>query len=251
MTTVPDPPAPAPMVECVDVRVAYGRQVVLDAVNFTLRPGITCLVGRNGAGKTTLFRILAGILRPAAGRVRLHGGDPFSHPRLKQTVGYLTHRPSLHRRLTVEENLRFWARVLGLDWRAIAPDVGDLAQRFGLRGLFGKVAGALSHGQQQRVAIARLLLARPSVILMDEPASGLDALAIRELNALVMGLAAEGAAVLYATHALDEAIRLGGDLLLLAKGTALPLERGAETQGDRQALEDRLLHRLVEPGGPS
>ena len=249
-STMPSP-ALAPAVACHDVGVAYGRQVVLDHVDFALQPGITCLVGRNGAGKTTLFRALAGIVRPTAGRVRILGGDPFSEPWRKQAVGYLTHRPSLHQRLTVEDNLRFWSRVLGLDWQANAPHLERLATRFGLEGLFGRPAGKLSRGQQQRVAIARMLLAQPPVVLMDEPATGLDALAIRELHTLVLELAADGVTVLYATHALDEAVRLGGRFLLLANGTALHLDRLPGGASDPRHVEDQLLERLAALGPES
>ena len=227
--------APAPAVACHDVRAAYGGNLVLEGVDFALQPGITCLVGRNGAGKTTLFRALAGILRPAAGEVRILGGDPFTQPWRKQAVGYLTHRPSLHQRLTVEDNLRFWSRVLGLDWQANAPHLDRLATRFGLASLFGRPAGKLSRGQQQRVAIARMLLAQPPIVLMDEPSTGLDALAIRELHSLVLELAADGVTVLYATHAIDEAVRLGGSFLLLANRTALPLDRPLGAASDPRA----------------
>ena len=223
-------------VECQDVRVRYGRKLVLDRVQFQLRPGITCLIGRNGAGKTTLFRVLSGILRPESGRVLLQGVDPFAQPAHKQAVAYLTHRPSLYPQLTIEQNLQFWARVLGLDWPAHAARAHGLARRFGFAHKLGLRAGTLSRGQQQRVAIARLLLAQPSVILMDEPATGLDALGIRELHDLVHELAAEGVSAIYATHALDEAVRLGGQFLLLAGGKAIHLDRREEELAGAEAV---------------
>ena len=224
------------VVECQDVRVRYGARVVLDRVQFQLRPGITCLIGRNGAGKTTLFRVLSGIVRPESGRVRLQGTDPFSQPAHKQAVGYLTHRPSLHPQLTIAQNLQFWARVLGLDWHAHAARAHGLAERFGFADKLDLRAGTLSRGQQQRVAIARLLLAQPSVILMDEPATGLDALGIRELHELVRELASEGVSAIYATHALDEAVRLGGQFLLLAGGAAIHLDRAQEEVAGQEAV---------------
>ena len=240
----------APRLACEAVTVELGRRLVLDEVTFTLAPGITCLIGRNGAGKTTLLRTLTGILPPRSGHVRIGGNDPFAEPACKREVGYLTHRPSLHQRLTVEENLRFWTRVIGLDWRANSPYLEALAERLGIRTLFGQAAGTLSRGQQQRVAIARTLLARPSIIVMDEPTTGLDALAIREFHAHVLELAADEVCVLLATHSLDEALRLGGNFLLLAEGRALHIDRTTTwaSDGPRELEEARLLELLADLG---
>ncbi|MET0381818.1 MAG: ATP-binding cassette domain-containing protein, partial [Burkholderiaceae bacterium] len=97
-----------PIVACKDLCLHDGRRTVLAHVQFQLGPGVTCIIGRNGTGKTMLLRALAGIVRPAAGQVLVHGFDPGEHPFARQAIGYLSHRPSLHGQLTVEQNLRFW-----------------------------------------------------------------------------------------------------------------------------------------------
>jgi len=219
------------VVECRDLQVRYGSRVVLDRVGFRLRPGITCLLGRNGAGKTSLFRVLCGIIAPSRGSVRTLGADPSQQPGHRQAIGYLTHRPSLYDRLSIEQNLAFWARVLGLPPSDARRQVHALATRLGFADRLHQRAGTLSRGQQQRVAIARLLLARPALLLLDEPTTGLDALAARELHDFVRELAREGVSAVYATHALDEAAALGDQFLLVAGGSARLLDDEAAEAG--------------------
>ncbi len=220
---------------------------MLGHVDVDINAGITCVIGRNGAGKTALLRVLCGVLRPTAGQVRVLGVDPFAAGPGRQAVGYLTHRPSLHPDLSVRDNLRFWARVLGLDWEENGDHVDELMRRFGLNAQLDLRAGALSRGLQQRVALARALMPRPKLILMDEPGTGLDAFALRELHALVDELADADVSAIYATHTLDEAVRLGDQFLVLAGGTALYVDRHTEPK-DPAVLAERLLQRLTSLG---
>ena len=233
-----------PVVQCRGLRVDRGGKTVLDHVDVEVKAGVTCLIGRNGAGKTTLLRVLCGILRPTGGHVRVLGADPFAAGPGRQAISYLTHRPSLHPDLSVRDNLKFWARILGLDWEENGDHVDELVRRFGLNHRLDLHAGALSRGLQQRVSLARALLPRPKLILMDEPGTGLDAFALRELHALVDELADAGVSAIYATHALDEAARLGDQFLLLAGGTALHIDRHTEPN-EPALLADQLLQRLT------
>ena len=229
----------AATIVCRGMTVGYGRTTVFEQASFRVGEGVTCLIGKNGAGKTTLFRVLAGIIEPRAGAVEVLGRDPFRDRTVRDSTGYLAHRPSLYRALTVEQNLRFWAKVSGLEWDTIAPRVAALVERFDLGVLLGKRAGALSRGQQQRVAIARMLLNSPKVVLMDEPSTGLDALAAKELHALVADIRRDGASVIYATHSLAEATELGDEFLLIANrsivalGTRETLRRSDEMRSVR------------------
>jgi ABC-2 type transport system ATP-binding protein len=231
---------------CRNVSAGYGGDDVLENVSFNIEAGITCLVGKNGAGKTTLFRVLAGIVAPRKGRVEVLGRDPHQEPCVKDRVGYLAHRPSLYKGLTVEQNLRFWAKVQGIEWSTLGTRVTQLFARFGLDALAGRKGGTLSRGQQQRVAIARMLLTGPALVLMDEPSTGLDAIAVDELHGLVREIRAEGATVVYATHSLPEAIQLGDRFLLIGNHDVVDLGPCAALRetGDAIAASQALLARL-------
>ena len=227
-------------VACRNLRAGYGGTHVFENASFHVGEGVTCLIGKNGAGKTTLFRILAGIIPPDSGTVELFGRDPFVDRDVKRYVGYLAHRPSLYSGLTAEQNLQFWAKANGLDWRAIAGRVAKLVESFALGPLLAKRAGALSRGQQQRVAIARMMLGNPRLVLMDEPSTGLDAVATHELHQLVDRIQREGASVLYATHSLPEATELGDEFLLIANKDIVCLGNRDSLRGASRGLTVRL-----------
>ena len=162
----------APAVALEGVGRAYGERVALRDVSFTLPAGATVAVfGANGAGKTTLLRILAGLLRPHAGRATVLGAElPRDAYRARGRTGLLAHEPLLYRDLTVRENLRFHARLHdGPEARA-----EELVERVGLRGRDDDPVRTLSRGMAQRAAIARTLLHEPELLLLDEPLANLD-----------------------------------------------------------------------------
>ena len=167
----------------------FGERVAVDDVSFELAPGeIFALVGPNGAGKTTTIRMLAGLIRPSAGTLRI-GDDTFSPqnaPRLRSRIGFLTETPGLWERLSVRRNLLVYARLHGLP----RPDeaVREALDTFGVLDRAGDLAGQLSKGLKQRVALARTLLHKPRVVLLDEPTAGLDPESAREVRELVLGL---------------------------------------------------------------
>jgi heme exporter protein A len=151
---------------------AYGERVALREVSFTLPPGATVAVfGANGAGKTTLLRILAGLLRPHAGRASVLGAElPREAYRARGRIGLLGHEPMLYRDLTVRENLRFHARLHGVDRARIEELVGQV----GLAARAGDPVRTLSRGMTQRAAICRAVLHAPELLLLDEPLANLD-----------------------------------------------------------------------------
>jgi heme exporter protein A len=162
----------APAVELEGVGRAYGERVALREVTLTLAPGATLAVfGANGAGKTTLLRILAGLLRPHAGRAAVLGAElPREAWKARGRVGLLAHEPLLYRDLTVRENLRFHARLHGVDLaRADA-----LTEQVGLGGRADDPVRTLSRGMTQRAAICRAVLHEPDLLLLDEPLANLD-----------------------------------------------------------------------------
>ena len=188
----------------------YGEREALKAVSLEAQAGeLVAIIGPNGAGKTTLLSILAGILRPDEGEVRAPSGE----------VGWVPQQAALYRRLTVEENLLLFARLEGRgDPRASTEEMLELA---GLRERRGGIVARLSSGNQQRINIAIGLLARPAVLLLDEPSVGLDPRQRARLWEFVSGLAGGGTTVIFSTHDIQEAERYGGRLLVLADGESL------------------------------
>jgi ABC-2 type transport system ATP-binding protein len=188
----------------------YGGREALRGISFSAAPGeLVAVIGPNGAGKTTLLSILAGILAPDGGAVELGGG----------AVGWVPQQAALYRRLTVEENLLLFARLeKHEDPRASTEQMLALT---GLGERRGEIVARLSGGNQQRINIAIGLLARPRVLLLDEPSVGLDPRQRARLWEFVSGLADDGTTVIFSTHDIQEAERYGGRLLVLADGEAL------------------------------
>jgi ABC-2 type transport system ATP-binding protein len=188
----------------------YGEREALRGVSFEAGAGeLVAIIGPNGAGKTTLLSILAGILKPNGGEIRIDGG----------AVGWVPQQAALYRRLTVEENLLLFARLEGHeDPRASTEEMLELA---GLGERRGEVVARLSGGNQQRINIAIGLLSRPAVLLLDEPSVGLDPRQRARLWEFVSGLAGRGTTVIFSTHDIQEAERYGRRLLVLADGESL------------------------------
>ena len=188
----------------------YDDRLALKGVGFQAGAGeVVALIGPNGAGKTTLLSILAGILAPDDGSVSRPPGE----------IGWVPQQAALYRRLTVEENLRLFARLEGL------PEPEEtVEQMLGTTALTERRSdqvGTLSGGNQQRVNIGIGLLARPPVLLLDEPSAGLDPRQRERLWEFVSGLAGGGTTVIFSTHNIQEAERYGRRLLVLADGEML------------------------------
>ena len=187
----------------------FGTRVAVDDVSFDLEAGqIFALLGPNGAGKTTTLRMLAGLIAPTSGAVRI-GGEQVtarSAGRLRAAIGFLTEAPGLWDRLTVRQNLITYAR-----WYRLAEPAGAVERALGLFGLRDRGddrTAQLSKGLRQRVALARTLLHDPRIVLLDEPTSALDPESARGVRELILRLRQEGRAVLMSTHNLDEVERI-------------------------------------------
>ena len=192
-----------------------GRVAVSD-VSFELAGGeILALLGPNGAGKTTTLRMLAGLIAPTSGEVRIDGRlvSARTASAARTGVGLLTESPGLWDRLTVRENLVTYARLYGL----ASPEqaVATQLERFSLTGRANDPTAQLSKGLRQRVALARTLLHDPPVVLLDEPTSGLDPETAHDVRALMEELRARGRAVLVSTHNLHEVERLADRVAIL------------------------------------
>lgn len=197
------------MLRAEGLRHAFGSIRALDDIGFTLPAGRTLAVfGPNGAGKTTLLRALAGLLRPQGGTVHVEGG--------RRAVGWIGHQSHLYGHLTVSENLRFWASLY--DVPAADQRVTEVMRLTGLADRAAQPVRSLSRGLTQRAAIARALVHDPSVLLLDEPFTGLDLAAAAEFRRLLADLAATGRAVVIATHNVEEGAELATDLAFQLRG---------------------------------
>jgi ABC-2 type transport system ATP-binding protein len=165
------------------LRHNYGNRTALEGVSFRVAPGeIYGLVGPNGSGKSTLFRILSTMMAPAAGSATVAGFDVVREPsQVRLHTGVVFQSQSLDKKLTVEENLRGQGHLFGLSGADLGARVAEAMERFGLAGRRAELVGALSGGQRRRVEVAKALLHEPQVVLMDEPSTGLDPGARREL----------------------------------------------------------------------
>ena len=217
----------APALSVRDLRVVRGGRTVIDGVSFDVARGsVTGLLGPSGCGKSTLMRAVVGVQVVAGGVVEVLG-RPAGSPQLRRSVGYVTQAPSVYADITVLENLRYFAAVLG----APAGDVDRVLDDVGLTDHADALCSRLSGGQEARVSLAAALLGDPEVLVLDEPTVGLDPVLRRDLWDMFARLAAGGATLLVSSHVMDEASRCER-LLLMREG-------GLLADDTPQALLDR------------
>ncbi len=206
------------MIETRELSKTFGFHTALDGVNLSVAAGErVVLVGPNGAGKTTLLRILATLERPTAGDLRLDGTDlTRAGGSFRQQIGFLSHQSLLYDDLTVEQNLAFYARMYEIE---NAPTrIEMLLSQTNLHHRAGDLVRTLSRGMQQRLAVARAVLHRPKLLLLDEPYTGLDPVAVDELTALLESVLDEGCTLLLSTHhPITEGV-VGKRVVVLLKG---------------------------------
>ena len=200
--------AVAPIVETENLAHRYGERLALSGVRFSVAPGETfALLGPNGSGKTTLFRILCTLIPPQEGRATIDGLDLATQPSdVRSRIGVVFQSPSLDKQLTAAENLRHHGHLFGLRGDALRSRTDELLSRVNLADRAGERVAKFSGGMRRRVEIAKALLTRPRVLLMDEPSTGLDPAARQDVwNLLREARQREGVTVLLTTHLMDEA----------------------------------------------
>jgi ABC-2 type transport system ATP-binding protein len=206
------------MLELRGISKSYGDRRALDDVSFEVRPGrLTGFVGGNGAGKTTAMRIALGVLAADAGDVVLDGAPVTAEDRRR--FGYMPEERGLYPKMKTREHIAYLARLHGYGKTDAAASATTLLARLGLGERLDDKVETLSLGNQQRAQIAAALVHGPEVLILDEPFSGLDPLAVDVVAGVLQERAAQGASVLFSSHQLDVVERLCDDLVIIAGGT--------------------------------
>jgi ABC-2 type transport system ATP-binding protein len=187
----------------------FGAFTAVEALSFSVRRGeIFGFLGSNGAGKSTTIRMLCGLLRPTSGTAAVGGIDVAADPEaVKRRIGYMSQRFSLYELLTVDQNIRFYGGIYGLDAARLAARRHFVLEMAGLRGRENTLARDLAGGWRQRLALGCAILHDPSVLFLDEPTGGVDPLSRRQFWRLIDSLSQQDVTVLVTTHYLDEAER--------------------------------------------
>ena len=225
------PPPGEPLLVLDGVHKRFGNVVALDQLDLAIRPGeVVGLLGHNGAGKTTTVRLLAGLLAPERGTVRVGGGDPVTDgPSVRGQMGVLPAALVVDARLTARQNLRFAADVFGVPRAELGTRIDAILALFELSDRADQKVGGLSSGLRQRLSLARVLLPDPEVLLLDEPTSALDPVAARQVRRALAKLAQDRSrTIVLCTHDLTEAELLCDRVVVLERGRVVADGRPVE-----------------------
>ena len=209
-----------PMIEARGLEKRFGDVVALAGIDFTVESGeVFGLLGPNGAGKTTAIRILTGLARADAGRLRIAGIDLIRHPRAAQhLIGVVPDESNLYPELTGLDNLCFCGGLYGMPRRAAEPRAEELLKAVGLAAAAHRKFAGYSRGMKRKLTIAAALMHRPPLIFLDEPTTGIDVSSAREIRRMLLDLRQEGTTVLLTTHYIEEAERLCDRIAFLVRG---------------------------------
>lgn len=213
------------LLQVINLVKKYGNRKVVNGVTFEINLGeIVGLLGRNGAGKTTTFKMTIGMLRPQAGKVYFNSKDVTRLPMYKRArygMGYLSQESSVFQKLTVEENLRAIIETLKLN-KAKQKELGHkLLAEFGLTNLARQLASTLSGGEMRRLEISRALVTSPSLILLDEPFSGVDPIAVSEIQEIIRRLKRKGISILLTDHNVRDTLAVTDRSYIIDEGKIL------------------------------
>lgn len=225
----------------------YGHFVAASELTFEVHKGeIFGFLGANGAGKSTTIRMLCGLLQPTSGTATVGGFDLLTQTdRVKQTIGYMSQRFSLYDDLTVEQNIRFFGGVYGLEGERLRERMDWVLGMADLRGREGSLARTLSGGWKQRLALGCAILHEPQIVFLDEPTGGVDPISRRNFWELINQLSANGVTVLVTTHFLDEA-EYCNDIILINAGALIA--SGSPTELKTEHIRTPLLEVTLGDG---
>lgn len=237
--------AVAPILQTEKLVKIYNGRAVVNGVDINCRRGeIVGLLGPNGAGKTTSFYMMVGLVRPNSGRVTFDGKDVTGfpmHQRARMGMGYLPQEESIFRKLSVEENLLAILETTELNRKQRKQRCEELLIQFGIEHVAKQTALTLSGGEKRRLTIARSLVTKPSMIMLDEPFSGVDPIAVSEIQQIVANLRDSGLAILITDHNVRETLSIVDRAYLIFEGRV-------ETQGTKDFLINDPVARRVYLG---
>jgi len=223
------------------LRKVFGSRVAVEKLDLTIHTGeVFGLLGPNGSGKTTTIRMLCGLMTPTAGSATVVGHDVIAHPeQVRRRIGYMSQRFGLYDDLTVAENMRFYASVYGLRGEVRRRRIAEQLNELGLVERAGQLAGTMSGGWKQRLALACATAHHPAMLFLDEPTAGVDPASRRLLWQWIYGLARLGTTILVTTHYMDEAERCER-LAFLSRGHLIAVGTVEEvlTQFAQPTIED-------------
>jgi ABC-2 type transport system ATP-binding protein len=224
----------------------FDKQTAVDGLDISIAQGeLHAILGPNGAGKTTTLRIVAGLLRPDAGSVRVMGHDVMTHPEdAKRVLAFLPDDPLLYAKLRPMEYLEFVAGLWSLDPALARSRAWELLEWLGLADRTGELIEGFSRGMRQKLALAGALIHEPRVMILDEPLTGLDAAAARQVKDLLVARAKSGVCVILTTHILEIAERIAERISIIRRGRIVAQGTMAELResaGAGATLEDIFL----------
>lgn len=239
------------MIQVSDVKKYYsdGAVKAADGVTFTCPDGqITGLLGPNGAGKTTTLRMIAGLIKPMSGSVRIDGIDVSREPQKARSVlGVQSDMTGVYPRLTTREQLAYYGRFYGLRGKELDDRVNFIIKLLEMQEIADRRAEGFSRGQRQKIVIGRALVHDPHNIIMDEPTNGLDVMAVRETRDTIRHFRDEGRCVLFSTHYMDEAERLCDHIAIIVLGKIVASGSPAELM--QRTGKDNLEDAFVDLAG--
>ena len=236
------------LVECSDLSLTYdGRRQSVNRISFSVQPGtIFALLGPNGAGKTSTLRMLAALVTPSAGEVHIDGLNTAESPHeVRQLIGYLPDDFALYDQISATEQLRFFARLYGIEAEEASRRIKNLLTEFDLWDQRERSIGEFSRGMKQRLGLAKTLLHKPKVLLLDEPASALDPGSRAKLRESLLRLKAEGQTIIISSHILPDLAGLADSVGILERGKLVftgPINEAAVAQSGQMSY---VIHTLV------
>jgi len=227
-----------------------GTVEAVAGISFTSKPGrVFSLLGPNGAGKTTVLRLLATMLKPTSGNIKVCGFDVQKKPQeVRRRLGFLTGSTGLYDRLTPNELVKYYADLHGMDKKVFEKRRDEIYTRLDMHGFAKRRIGKLSTGMKQKVSITRTIIHDPEVFVFDEPTAGLDVISARSIIQLIRDFREQGKTVIFSTHIMGEVSLLSDDLAIIHKGKLCYNGRYKDfiSQMKTKSLEDEFIKLVGE-----